>query len=91
MAPGSSQGPISSRGSRAALFQLMGLWAMHTGRNIKASVLGESTCFLPLALVRVTPLGSPAGRGSLEHTVKKANAYICKEKVNENGDRCLLK
>lgn len=91
MAPGSSQGPVSSRGSRAALFQLMGLRAMHTGRNIKTSVLGESSCFLPLALARVTPLGSPAGRGSLEHTMKKANAYICKEKVNENGDRCLLK
>ena len=54
-------------------------------------MLGESTCSLPLALARVTPLGSPAGRGSLEHTMKKTNAYICKEKVNENGDRCLLK
>lgn len=64
---------------------------MHTRKNIKAGVLGKSTCFLPLALARVTPSGSPAGRLSLEHTMKKANAYICKAKVSENGDRCLLK
>ena len=91
MAPGFGQGPPSSRGSRAALCQLMGLWAMHTGKNIKAGVLGESTCFLPLALAHVIPSGSPAGRMFLKHTMKKANAYICKAKVNDNGDRCLLK
>ena len=37
------------------------------------------------------PLRLTCRRMSREHTMKKANAHICKAKVKENGDRCLFK
>lgn len=75
MGPGSGQGPPSSRGSRAALSQLMGLWAVHTGRNIKAGVLGEHLLSSP-GPGPCNPLRLTYRRMSLEHTMKKANACM---------------